>query len=102
MMDKNKFEYFLNAIHYCLYLEEVWSNKEFVKIVNTFLSGSKINQVYSLGKKYFFPGQGINFLWAGNKEKLSESYNQRALNVTLLPLPMQIFLHICICHCACR
>ena len=29
---KKKFEYFLNAIHYCIYIEEVWSNK-IIKII---------------------------------------------------------------------
>lgn len=29
-----KFEYFLNAIHYNIYLEEVWSNKKTNKMVN--------------------------------------------------------------------
>lgn len=24
-MERNKFEYFLNAVHYCIYLEEIWS-----------------------------------------------------------------------------
>lgn len=28
-----KFEYFLNAIHYCIYLEQVWSGKKFEVIV---------------------------------------------------------------------
>ena len=28
-----KFEYFLNVIHYCIYLEEVWSNEKINKIV---------------------------------------------------------------------
>lgn len=28
-----KFEYFLNAIHYCIYLEQVWSGKKFEIIV---------------------------------------------------------------------
>ena len=29
-----KFEYFLNAIHYNIYLEEVWTNKKVNKLVN--------------------------------------------------------------------
>lgn len=28
-----KFEYFLNAIHYCIYLEQVWPSKKFEVIV---------------------------------------------------------------------
>lgn len=33
-MNKFNFSYFLNAIHYCLYLQEVWTNKKFEKITN--------------------------------------------------------------------
>ena len=36
-MKNNKFEYFLNAILYCLYLNEVWSNRKIDKIVNTII-----------------------------------------------------------------
>ena len=32
-MISNKFEYFLNAVHYCLYKEEVWSNRKIEKRV---------------------------------------------------------------------
>lgn len=32
----NKFAYFLNAIHYCIYLEEVWSNKKIDSTVSRF------------------------------------------------------------------
>lgn len=45
-MMKKKFEYFLNAIHYCIYLEEVWTNKKTEKIVYGFLF---------FISKYFFP-----------------------------------------------
>ena len=43
---KKKFEYFLNAIHYCIYLEEVWTTKKMEKIVYGFLF---------FISKYFFP-----------------------------------------------
>lgn len=34
----NKCYYFLNAIHYCIYLEEVWSNKKIDNTVTRFLA----------------------------------------------------------------
>lgn len=34
---KDKFVYFLNAVHYCIYLEEVTTNKKIEKAVNHFL-----------------------------------------------------------------
>ena len=37
-MERNKFEYFLNAVHYCVYLEEIWSNKKIEKIILSFFS----------------------------------------------------------------
>ena len=46
-MKNNKFEYFLNAILYCLYLNEVWSNRKIDKIVNTIIPRAmkaKLNQ----------------------------------------------------------
>ena len=38
MMESNKFAYFLNAVHYCIYLEEIWSNKKIEKIILSFFS----------------------------------------------------------------
>lgn len=35
---KDKFEYFLNAVHYCIYLEEITTNKIIEKAVNLFFS----------------------------------------------------------------
>ncbi len=35
---QDKFEYFLNAVHYCIYLEEVWSNKKIDKTVDRLFS----------------------------------------------------------------
>lgn len=36
-MKNSKFEYFLNAIHYCIYLEEVWSNRRLENGINDLL-----------------------------------------------------------------
>ena len=42
-MKVNRFEYFLNAVHYCIYKEEVWSNRLLEKIVwKCFLVVSKL------------------------------------------------------------
>jgi hypothetical protein len=30
---KKEFEYFLNAVHYCIYLEEIWSTKKFEGVI---------------------------------------------------------------------
>ena len=38
MMESNKFAYFLNAVHYFIYLEEIWSNKKIEKIILSFFS----------------------------------------------------------------
>ena len=38
MMERNRFEYFLNAVHYFIYLEEIWSNKKIEKIILSFFS----------------------------------------------------------------
>ena len=38
MMESNRFEYFLNAVHYFIYLEEIWSNKKIEKIILSFFS----------------------------------------------------------------
>ena len=35
---RDKFEYFLNVIHYCIYLEEVWSNKKIDKVIDCLFS----------------------------------------------------------------
>ena len=37
-MESNKFAYFLNAVHYFIYLEEIWSNKKIEKIILSFFS----------------------------------------------------------------
>ena len=37
-MENNKFAYFLNAVHYFIYLEEIWSNKKIEKIILSFFS----------------------------------------------------------------
>ena len=37
-MERNRFEYFLNAVHYFIYLEEIWSNKKIEKIILSFFS----------------------------------------------------------------
>ena len=37
-MERNKFAYFLNAVHYFIYLEEIWSNKKIEKIILSFFS----------------------------------------------------------------
>lgn len=48
-----KFEYFLNAIHYNIYLEEVWSNKKTNKMVNgLFAVIFKIPFIGKYRKKY--------------------------------------------------
>ena len=35
---KEKFEYFLNAVHYMIYKEQVWSSKKIQKTVNYLIS----------------------------------------------------------------
>ena len=32
-MNCSRFEYFLNAVHYCIYLEEIWSTKKFEGVI---------------------------------------------------------------------
>ena len=42
MVNKNRFDYFLNAVHYCLYLEEIWSTRIIEKGVQRLYHGLSI------------------------------------------------------------
>lgn len=70
-----KFEYFLNAIHYNIYLEEVWTNKKVNKLVNgLFAVIFRIPFIRKYRKKY--DGQKAKELddfYYGNKAGLSIS-----------------------------
>ena len=70
-----KFEYFLNAIHYNIYLEEVWTNKKTNKMVNgLFAVIFRIPFIRKYRKKY--EGQQAKELedfYYGNKVGLSIS-----------------------------
>ena len=47
---KERFEYFLNAVHYCLYLGEIWSNRIMEKGFSKILYG--LSRVFSFERFY--------------------------------------------------
>ena len=73
MINSNNFEYFLNAIHYSIYKEEVWSNNKISKIVNLLIALIfRIPFIRKYRKKYDVQKEKeLNEFYYGNKFGLS-------------------------------
>lgn len=67
----NKFYYFLNAIHYCIYLEEVWTNKKIDNTVTRFLAVIFNIQLFAKSLKNAGDAQNYKDFKYGNNIGLS-------------------------------